>query len=114
MAIRPKKSESCCGPGTDCGDSQEKSGAAADAVREQVRAGYTKIAQSGAWSPLAAPGGGEGGGCCGPTAFSPGQLASAIGYSAQELAAAPEGANMGLSCGNPTALASLKVGETVL
>jgi SAM-dependent methyltransferase len=41
-------------------------------------------------------------------------LARQIGYSAEELAALPEGANMGLSCGNPAALASLKPGEVVL
>ncbi|MEI7657656.1 MAG: arsenite methyltransferase [Phycisphaerae bacterium] len=63
------------------------------------------------------PGGGcctPGGGCCGPATFSPAQLATAIGYSAEELAAAPESANMGLSCGNPTAIASLTPGEVVL
>ena len=37
-----------------------------------------------------------------------------IGYSAEELAALPEGANMGLSCGNPNALAALQPGEVVL
>jgi arsenite methyltransferase len=37
-----------------------------------------------------------------------------VGYSEAELATLPEGANMGLSCGNPTALASLKAGEVVL
>lgn len=42
------------------------------------------------------------------------KLARHIGYSAEELAALPEGANMGLSCGNPNALASLKPGEAVL
>jgi SAM-dependent methyltransferase len=41
-------------------------------------------------------------------------LAAAIGYAAEELAAAPDGANMGLSCGNPTAIASLRPGEVVL
>jgi SAM-dependent methyltransferase len=41
-------------------------------------------------------------------------LANYIGYSVKELAALPEGANMGLSCGNPTALAALKSGEVVL
>jgi len=40
--------------------------------------------------------------------------ASAIGYSGEELSSIPEGANMGLGCGNPTALASLKEGEVVL
>ena len=37
-----------------------------------------------------------------------------MGYSRQDLASAPEGANMGLGCGNPVALASLKPGETVV
>lgn len=37
-----------------------------------------------------------------------------LGYEAQDLAAAPEGANLGLGCGNPVALASLQSGETVL
>lgn len=55
-----------------------------------------------------------GGGCCGLANFTPQQLAEAIGYAQGELAVAPEGSNMGLSCGNPTAIASLKPGETVL
>ena len=42
------------------------------------------------------------------------KLASEVGYSEEELAALPEGANMGLSCGNPNALAALKPGEVVL
>jgi len=42
------------------------------------------------------------------------ELARHIGYSAEELAALPDGANMGLSCGNPNALAALKSGEVVL
>lgn len=40
--------------------------------------------------------------------------AEAIGYAGTDLEAVPEGANMGLGCGNPTALADLKPGETVL
>ncbi len=60
-----------------------------------------------------------GGGCCGPSTTCCGgtdqdALARALGYSAAELAAIPAGANLGLSCGNPTALASLQPGETVL
>jgi SAM-dependent methyltransferase len=55
-----------------------------------------------------------GGGCCGPATFTPAELAQAIGYSQRELSFAPEDANMGLSCGNPTAIASLCAGETVL
>jgi SAM-dependent methyltransferase len=41
-------------------------------------------------------------------------LAKFVGYSAEELAALPEGANMGLSCGNPNAQATLQPGEVVL
>lgn len=41
-------------------------------------------------------------------------VAEAFGYSAEELASIPAEANMGLSCGNPTAFASLRPGETVL
>jgi SAM-dependent methyltransferase len=41
-------------------------------------------------------------------------VARQIGYGADELAALPQGANMGLSCGNPAALAALQPGEVVL
>ncbi len=41
-------------------------------------------------------------------------VAEAFGYSAAELAAIPAQANMGLSCGNPTAMGSLRPGETVV
>lgn len=42
------------------------------------------------------------------------KVAEAFGYSAEELSSIPAGANMGLSCGNPTATASLKPGEVVV
>ncbi len=76
-------------------------------VHDIVRDAYGRIASGG-------------GGCCGSTSGCCGgdpqsdTLALALGYSATELAAIPEGSNLGLSCGNPTALASLKPGETVL
>src|SRR6516162_7684634 len=41
-------------------------------------------------------------------------IARAFGYSPEELAAIPAGANLGLSCGNPTAYANLRPGETVV
>lgn len=69
-------------------------------IRDTVRKGYADIAQ------------GKSGCCCGSS--SPDTLAAAVGYSKEELAALPEGANMGLSCGNPTALADLKAGQVVL
>ncbi len=105
----------CCEPG--CCDSPKS--ADAHAVRDRVREGYAMVAQLGS-IPAAqrAPGAcgapGAAGGCCGPATFSPEQLAAAIGYSSGELGAVAEGVNMGLSCGNPTALASLKPGEIVL
>ncbi|MBP7050637.1 MAG: arsenite methyltransferase [Phycisphaerae bacterium] len=71
-----------------------------EGIRESVREGYAKIAK------------GCGGGCCG--AANPSQLAQAIGYAQQDLEALPEGANLGLSCGNPTALAGLETGQVVL
>lgn len=95
----------CCEP-TCCADEKPD----AEAVREQVREGYAKIARGG----CCGSGGESGGGCCGGAPLGPEGLARAIGYSAHELSAMPEGANMGLSCGNPTAIASLKPGEVVL
>jgi len=50
--------------------------------------------------------------CC--SAPSNEQMSKMIGYSEEEMNAVPEGANLGLGCGNPTALASLKEGERVL
>lgn len=107
--------KSCCGPSC-CGGTKEAAVAepvavaptaeAADAVREKVREGYAAIAKSGSCN--------SGGGCCGPTTFTPDDLARAIGYTTGDLTGMPEGANLGLSCGNPTALASLRAGEVVL
>jgi SAM-dependent methyltransferase len=42
------------------------------------------------------------------------EMSRSIGYGEEEMSAVPEGANLGLGCGNPTALASLKEGERVL
>lgn len=88
-------------------------------LREKVLEGYSKIARDGQWSGVQATSeaGGSccgGGGCCGPTTLTAEQVAQAVGYGAQDLTALPEGANMGLSCGNPTAIAALRAGEVVL
>ena len=72
-----------------------------------VREGYARIARQGR-------------SCCGPaSSCSCGtsqarEVSKGIGYSEEELQAVPEGANLGLGCGNPVALASLMRGETVL
>ncbi|MDY0169770.1 MAG: arsenite methyltransferase [Thermoguttaceae bacterium] len=74
-------------------------------VRGIVREAYGTIArQGGSCCELLS--------CCGSS--SPRSIATTIGYTNEELAELPEGANMGLSCGNPTALASLRPGEVVL
>ncbi len=52
--------------------------------------------------------------CCGAPEFTPEQMSKAMGYSKDDLKNTPEGANLGLGCGNPVALASLKPGETVV
>jgi len=77
-------------------------------VRETVREGYGKIAANGGSCCGPAPA------CCGSSLSGSETLARHIGYSAEELAALPDGANMGLSCGNPNALAALQPGEVVL
>lgn len=79
-----------------------------EVVRQNVRTGYAKIALTEASCC------GEGVSCCGSSPEAAEELVRHIGYSAEELAALPEGANMGLSCGNPTALATLQPGEVVL
>jgi arsenite methyltransferase len=86
------------------------SSADAHALREQVREGYGQIARAGT---CCAPGEASGG-CCGPTTLTPQQIAAAIGYQDADLALTPDSSNLGLSCGNPAALASLRPGETVL
>ncbi len=79
-----------------------------ESVRQKVREGYTQIAM------LDSVGCGNGVSCCGSSPEAAEELVRHIGYSSDELAALPEGANMGLSCGNPTAIAALRPGEVVL
>lgn len=79
-----------------------------DVIRQAVRNRYKGIVlQSGAGS-----------GCCSGEAASscaaPDEVSAKLGYSSEELAAVPQGANLGLGCGNPQAIAALKPGETVL
>ncbi|MCA9284309.1 MAG: arsenite methyltransferase [Phycisphaerales bacterium] len=86
-------------------------------TREKVRAGYAAIAETGVWREERPQAEGcccGGGGCCGGSTLSVEQLAEQLGYEADDLRALPDGANLGLSCGNPTAIAALRPGETVL
>jgi arsenite methyltransferase len=76
-------------------------------VRKMVREGYGAIA-------------GKGSSCCGPAepcccgGSKADEISSMIGYSIEELKSVPTEANLGLGCGNPVALASLREGETVV
>lgn len=84
-----------------------------DAIRQQVRTAYAAVANTG--SSCCATASAPSGGCCAPSEQSVAELLSrGIGYSADETAAVPEGANLGLGCGNPQAIAALKPGECVL
>jgi SAM-dependent methyltransferase len=77
-------------------------------IRKAVRDSYGKVAVGRA----AVCGPTDTSSCCGGTTCD--TVSKAIGYSDRELKAVPEGANLGLGCGNPTAMASLKEGEVVL
>ncbi len=74
----------------------------ADDVRAQVREHYGSLARGGATG--CAPG------CCSVG----GTAAAALGYTAEQTQAAPDGADLGLGCGNPAAIAALREGEIVL
>jgi arsenite methyltransferase len=67
-----------------------------EVLREQVREGYTRIVQDR------------------PDAARADEAARRVGYSDEQLEAVPEGANLGVGCGNPTAIDTLEPGETVV
>ncbi len=75
-------------------------------IRKAVREGYGRMAM-------------QENSCCGPAnscgcGSSQATVSKAVGYTEEQLGAIPDGADLGLGCGNPTALASLKKGEVVL
>ena len=78
-----------------------------DKIKKVVREGYAKIAKNKTSCCN------QSSSCCCATETGE-EISRKIGYSEEELHSVPEGANLGLGCGNPTALASLKEGETVL
>jgi arsenite methyltransferase len=85
-------------------------------VTKQVRTRYASVAkQSGSCGCAGIPAAGKGSSCCGTTdAAITKDISKNIGYSDADVNSVPEGANLGLGCGNPVALASLKEGEVVL
>lgn len=82
-----------------------------DKIRLSVRENYAGIAKTGTNSGCCTPVSN----CCGSSSVEHGaEFSLNLGYSSDDLADVPEGANMGLGCGNPQAIAALKPGETVL
>ncbi len=79
----------------------------ADEVRSFVRERYGAIAEQAGDACGCASGG-----CCG--GGDDRSYGEKLGYTAEQLASAPAGADLGLGCGNPLAIASIKPGETVL
>jgi SAM-dependent methyltransferase len=77
-------------------------------VKKIVRDGYAKIAKKEKTS------GGALASCCSNTSDMSEDISRRIGYSEEEISSVPAGANLGLGCGNPVALASLERGQTVL
>jgi arsenite methyltransferase len=78
-----------------------------ESIRTAVREEYAKIANDPRESI-----GCNNTSCCQPKDFD--AVSMNLGYSADEVAQVPEGANLGLGCGNPQTIASLKAGETVV
>lgn len=85
-----------------------------DIVREAVRERYAQAARTESCCCGPAISGGSGASCCGTSSAAAHDISARLGYSEEELAAAPEGANLGLGCGNPQAIAELKPGEVVV
>jgi len=76
-------------------------------IKKVVREGYAKIAKQDSSCCVPAES------CCGSADLAQ-DISKSIGYTEEELKAVPEGANLGLGCGNPAAFASLRKGEIVL
>ena len=95
-------------------------------IKESVRESYAKVAKAGGVSIKSSMAASccdpsdtsadtnVAASCCGGPEVTPEQMSAVMGYSKEEIASVIEGANMGLGCGNPVALASLKTGETVV
>lgn len=80
-----------------------------DEIRKAVRENYGKVAAGRTSCGCSTPS------CCGkPVDVSLTDISLGLGYSSMDVADVPDGSNMGLGCGNPQAMASLKSGETVL
>jgi arsenite methyltransferase len=84
----------------------------ADEIRQNVRNSYSEVAAASNSGDCC----GEQSSCCGVSSDAAINtlVSTRLGYSAADLEAVPAGADMGLGCGNPRAIASIQPGETVL
>ena len=100
----------CCAP-TCCDETETKQSAAQkDGFRDEIRKSYAKVANAMSEQD------GPAASCCGTSddeALNT-LISTRLGYSKAELENVPSGADMGLGCGNPKAIAALKAGETVV
>lgn len=79
-------------------------------IKQEVRDAYGRVVEANNENKSC----GNGRSCCGVSAKPDPTYSEELGYTKEELESVPEGANMGLGCGNPQAIASLKEGEVVL
>lgn len=112
MTESNKSTSSCCDSGNSPKLNHNPSHQEADAVRNHVRGNYAKVAEAS-----------NAGSCCGVESSCCGVSDDVdintlnslrLGYSQEDLASVPEGADMGLGCGNPRAIAALQPGQVVL
>ena len=103
---------SCCAPSC-CGDEQvSQTHKQSDDIRNKVRESYSKVAEADNNNESC----GVESSCCGVSDDIDINTLNSLrlGYSDDDLANVPDGADMGLGCGNPRAIAALSIGETVV
>jgi len=112
MTETNKSNSSCCDHGSSQVATNSPSHQEADAVRNHVRSNYAKVAEAS-----------NTGSCCGVESSCCGVSddidintlnSLRLGYSQEDLDSVPSGADMGLGCGNPRAIAALQPGQIVL
>ena len=101
---------SCCSPANEQDKTRHEN--SHDLHRQNVRAAYAQVANAS----NEGGGCGESSGCCGVSddAAINTLISSRLGYSQEDMDQVPSGADMGLGCGNPRAIAGLKSGEVVI
>ncbi len=112
MTEANKPTTACCDSGSSQTKAHNQSHPEADAVRNHVRSNYAKVAEASNTGSCC----GVESSCCGVSDDTDINTLNSLrlGYSQEDLAAVPEGADMGLGCGNPRAIAALQPGQVVL